>query len=118
VCDGRTGVVFIGKYAAGFARFGNSHSLVCIGLSLLLAAELGADFGHRRAVVPCVRPPFDVAHGRTFEPPEFMGGRMRSEVADEADLAPHDIAAAAADMERILEQEPKLSNFGFGLSDF
>src|SRR5262249_49164114 len=36
---------------------------------------------------------------------------------DEADLAPHEIAAAAIDMERILEQEPQLSDFGFGLSD-
>jgi len=29
-----------------------------------------------------------------------------------------EIAAAAAEMERILEQEPQLSDFGFGLSDF
>ena len=29
-----------------------------------------------------------------------------------------EITAAAAEMERILEQEPQLSDFGFGLSDF
>src|SRR5262249_30734520 len=43
---------------------------------------------------------------------------MRPEPPDEADLPPHEIGAAAADMARILEQEPQLSDFGFGLTDF
>jgi len=43
---------------------------------------------------------------------------MRPEPADETDLPPHEVATAAVDMKRILEQEPKLSDFGFGLSDF
>ena len=42
---------------------------------------------------------------------------MRPEPADETDLAPQDLAAAATDMDRILEQEPTLSDFGFGPSD-
>jgi len=41
---------------------------------------------------------------------------MRPVPAGEA--APHEIAAAAVDMELILEQEPQLSDFGFGRSDF
>jgi hypothetical protein len=43
---------------------------------------------------------------------------MRPPPADETDLPPDEIAAAAVDMERILEQEPHLSDFGFGLADF
>jgi hypothetical protein len=42
---------------------------------------------------------------------------VRPQPADEADLPPHELAAAAAEMERILEQEPHLSDFGFGLAD-
>jgi len=43
---------------------------------------------------------------------------MHAEPADEATLVPPEIAAAAVDMERVLEQEPTLSDFGFGLADF
>jgi hypothetical protein len=38
--------------------------------------------------------------------------------AVEADFTPDQIAVAAADMARILEREPELSDFGYGLSDF
>jgi hypothetical protein len=37
------------------------------------------------------------------------------EPVTEADLPPPDLAA---EMERVLEQEPQLSDFGFGLADF
>jgi hypothetical protein len=40
---------------------------------------------------------------------------MCLESVTEADLPPPDLAA---EMERILEQEPQLSDFGFGLADF
>jgi hypothetical protein len=43
---------------------------------------------------------------------------MRPPPADETDLAPDEIAAAATEMERILEQHPQLSDFDFGLADF
>src|SRR5215469_7652871 len=43
---------------------------------------------------------------------------MRPPPADETDLAPDEIAAAATEMEHILEQHPQLSDFGFGLADF
>ena len=43
---------------------------------------------------------------------------MRPAPATEADLPPPELAAAAAEMKRILEQEPTLSDFGYGLSDF
>jgi|SRR5262249_4821815 len=43
---------------------------------------------------------------------------MRPPPADETDLPSDEITAAAIEMERILEQHPQLSDFGFGLAEF
>ena len=45
---------------------------------------------------------------------KLKGDHMRPAV--ETDFAPGQLEAAAADMARILEQEPELSDFGYGLS--
>jgi hypothetical protein len=38
--------------------------------------------------------------------------------ASEADLTPSELASAAADMERVLEQEPDLNEWGLGAADW